>query len=268
MFKKIYVEITNICNKSCSFCSPVTRKKEFMPLSQFQYVIEQIKPYCSHIYLHVKGEPLMHPDISDILKVCAESSVLVDITTNGTLLMQNKDLLIRYPVRQINISLHSFNGEENYLQDICDFAKEITTKTKTVVVMRQWVNSFEGDEIKIFLNTQFDTTDIKVERSQKLADNIYLRQGEEFDWPNLEMPHISNRGFCYGTRSHIAILVDGTVVPCCLDCNGIIDLGNIFKDKFSEIVKSERLTNMAKGFDKWHAKEELCRKCTYKERFK
>ena len=269
MFKKIYVEITNVCNLNCSFCSEVTRKREFISIENFEYILGQIKPFGSHIYLHIKGEPMLHPQLCDILKLCAENSIKVDITTNGTLLTQNKDILINNPVRQINISLHSFESDnpQQYLQSVTDFAREITEKTPTIIVLRQWVAGDENDYIKSYLIKEFNLDNINIQRSTKLKDNVFLSQAEQFDWPSLDMPHISNRGFCYGMRSQIGILVCGTVVPCCLDSEGVIALGNIYEQNFADIINSPRAKLMADNFSRRLATEELCRKCTYKERF-
>jgi len=269
MFKKIYVEITNVCNLSCSFCSEMTRKKEFISIDKFKHIIGQIKPFGSHIYLHIKGEPLLHPQLCDILKICADNNIKVDITTNGTLLEQNKEILINSPVRQINISLHSLeNSSPNgYLHSVINFAREITQKTPTVIVLRKWVEISENDYTRAFLKREFNLDNLSFQRSTKLEDNIFLSQAEEFDWPRLSMPHISNRGFCYGMRSQIGILVCGTVVPCCLDADGVIALGNIYQQNFSDIINSPRGKLIAENFSRRHATEELCRKCTYKERF-
>ena len=63
MFKKIYIEITNVCNLNCKFCPPTKRAKEFMALDQFEIIIKQIHNETNLVALHVKGEPLLHPPI-------------------------------------------------------------------------------------------------------------------------------------------------------------------------------------------------------------
>jgi len=207
--------------------------------------------------------------LNEILKLCTENGIKVDITTNGTLLEENKEFLLNNPVRQVNISIHSFEDEtpDEYLSTVTSFAKEITEKTPTVVVLRQWVQSQEDDRAKTYFMKAFDVNSINVQRSTKLKDNVFLNQAEQFDWPSVSMPHISNRGFCYGMRSQVGILVCGTVVPCCLDGDGVIALGNIYEDSFENIVNSPRATLMAENFSRRLATEDLCRKCTYKLRF-
>ena len=64
------------------------------------------------------------------------------------------------------------------------------------------------------------------------------------------------------------MLADGTVVPCCLDHEGDIALGNIFEGSMEEILASERASAIYEGFRDHRATEELCRKCGYARRFK
>ena len=105
-FKRIYIEITNICNLNCSFCPPTNRKKEYMNIESFQKIISKMENYTDYIYLHIKGEPLMHPNLKEFLELCS-NKFFVNITTNATLLKANKELLIDANIRQISISLHS-----------------------------------------------------------------------------------------------------------------------------------------------------------------
>ena len=69
-FKKIYIEITNICNKNCSFCSKTNRKKREMSIDEFETVLKRINNYTDYIYLHIKGEPLTHSNFEEIVKLC------------------------------------------------------------------------------------------------------------------------------------------------------------------------------------------------------
>jgi radical SAM protein with 4Fe4S-binding SPASM domain len=101
----------------------------------------------------------------------------------------------------------------------------------------------------------------------KITDRVYLNQDQEFQWPDLKEVEDDGVGFCYGLRNQIAILVDGTVVPCCLDGEGVVNLGNINTTQFSKIIESERAGNIIEGFSRREAVEELCRKCGYRKRF-
>lgn len=101
----------------------------------------------------------------------------------------------------------------------------------------------------------------------KIAPRVYLNQDHEFKWPSLMEPEDDGKGFCHALRSQAAVLVDGTVVPCCLDGEGVINLGNLLQTPFSEIVEGERANNLFYGFSRREAVEELCRKCGYRQRF-
>ncbi|HEX3077377.1 MAG TPA: radical SAM protein, partial [Lachnospiraceae bacterium] len=108
-FKRIYIEITNICNLSCSFCPALSREQHRMTTKEFEHILKEISPYTDYVYLHVKGEPLIHPDIDDILALCDKYHMYANITTNGTLIASRKEILYHAKaLRQVNISLHSF----------------------------------------------------------------------------------------------------------------------------------------------------------------
>jgi len=118
-FKKIYIEITNICNLKCSFCSSSNRNKKEMSLNEFDSILKKINDYTDYIYLHVKGEPLIHRDLDGILSLCEKYDKKVCITTNGVFLKDRLDIINKYDnIYQINISLHSENSKNNYLDDI------------------------------------------------------------------------------------------------------------------------------------------------------
>ncbi|RKN75957.1 radical SAM/SPASM domain-containing protein [Paenibacillus ginsengarvi] len=286
-FKKVYIEITSVCNLACTFCPPTERKANFIKLDAFTAVLDQIKPHTNHIYLHVKGEPLLHPKLDELLDAAHDRGFKVNITTNGTLINKAKPKLLGKPaIRQMNFSLHSFDGHigstdrERYLSDIFSFVREVVA-FNVLVSFRLW--NLQRDEATIaerrrnretleLLEREFGL-DYKIEEKVvpgggiKVAERIYLNQDHEFDWPSLQAPEDEGKGFCHALRSHSAILVDGTVVPCCLDGEGVINLGNVHQTSFSDIVEGERANRLIDGFSRREAVEELCRKCGYRKRF-
>lgn len=258
-FKRIYVEITSSCNLTCSFCQETKRPKRFMSVSEFGRVMEQIKPYTNYIYLHVKGEPLLHPNLEDILKICRDAGITVNLTTNGTLLKAKSNVLIKYPVHQINISFHSAEDNDcicmdDYVRDVFSSCEELLKKTDTEISIRLWNNS---NEPKIFGQNNI-----------RVKDRLHINLQKTFEWPDIANVYHNDRGFCQGLRTHIAILSDGQVVPCCLDGNACMVLGNIFEQNLSEILVGERARRFVEGFNKKMAVEELCAHCSYKERFR
>lgn len=287
-FKKFYIEITNVCNLSCDFCPRTCRKPEFMSIELFSKILDQIKEHTDYIYFHVKGEPLLHPEIEKLLDISHEKGLKVNITTNGTLINKMKDKLLMKPgLRQVNFSLHSFDGNEmshnmeEYINNILSFIKESTGNSDVIISLRLWnleennVNNMErkrNNEMLEFIEKEFNLP-YKIQekvvpgKGVKIADNVYLNQEYQFQWPDLNKNEDNGFGFCYGLRNQVAILVDGTVIPCCLDGEGVINLGNIKKTHFSNIIKSERVRRIIDGFSRRDAVEELCRKCGYRKRF-
>lgn len=281
-FKRIYVEITNVCNLKCKFCSPLNRTKRFMSVEEFAYIISQIKPFTTYIYLHIKGEPLLHPHLKDILKICEDNEIMVNITTNGTLLLQNASMLLNSSaVRQVNISVHSFseqNENTKYIEQVAQFGKMAEISNKPYVSYRMWSGDENGNlnesskeiirKLGSYFNKNINPNEMMFGRnSAKLSSNIYISLMNEFQWPNLEMQSLTEYGTCHGGKEMLGILADGTVVPCCLDGDGVINLGNIFNNELKDILTKQRYCNLIKGFKGGKISEALCQKCTYRLRF-
>ncbi|KQL37365.1 MULTISPECIES: radical SAM/SPASM domain-containing protein [Bacillaceae] len=286
-FKKMYIEITSVCNLACSFCPPTSRKANIIKLDAFNNILDQIKDHTKYIYLHVKGEPLLHARIDQLLDAAHAKGFKVNITTNGTLIKKNREKLLGKPaLRQINFSLHSFDGHEGsenrekYLGDILEFVRD-AKEHNTIISYRLWNLQKEATsdlaqrrnrETLEILENEYNL-DYKIEekvqpgKGIKISQNVYLNQDHEFQWPSLQAPEDDGKGFCHALRSQAAILVDGTVVPCCLDGEGVINLGNINKTPFSEIIESDRANALYDGFTRREAVEEMCRKCGYRQRF-
>ncbi|MGM9944881.1 MAG: radical SAM/SPASM domain-containing protein [Lysinibacillus sp.] len=286
-FKKVYIEITSVCNLACSFCPPTQRAKGLIKVEQFEKILDQIRPHTKYIYLHVKGEPLLHPRIDQLLDAAHERGFKVNITTNGTLIKKQREKLLGKPaLRQMNFSLHSFDGHEGsenrekYLGDILEFVRD-AREHNVIFSYRLW-NLQRDDQTDVDRRKNAETLDIleqeynlsfKIEervepgKGVKIAPNVYLNQDHEFKWPSLLEPEYTGKGFCHALRSQAAILVDGTVVPCCLDGEGVINLGNVNEQSFSHIVESDRANNLVDGFSRREAVEELCRKCGYRQKF-
>lgn len=252
-FKRIYIEITNICNLKCDFCLPHNRVNKFMSFDEFKHILNEIKPYSKYIYLHVKGEPLLHPEVDKFIEYAYNEGFFINLTTNATLLKDH--LNITKYLRQINISLHATNSLE-----IIQLAKNIKD---TTINFRIW-NIDENIEMKQMLEKEFNTI-IPETENYTLAPNHFLSQKNKFEWPSLSSNNSSNEKYCYGLINQVAILVDGTVTPCCLDNDGDICLGNILNENFSSIIESEKSINIINGFKNRVAVEELCKKCTFRE---
>lgn len=274
-FKKIYIEITNICNLSCSFCSKVEKPKRMMTTEEFTHILSEIKPYTDNIYLHVKGEPLLHPNLLDFLYIAEEHDIKVNLTTNGVLFPNKIEELSKCKsLQKINFSLHSENDIPNYLENIFNSVEKLKDKT---VIYRLWTlqdGKFDEKSTKTvekiidYYNLSPEIVEkIYNENNVKISSTIYVDKDNEFEWPD-DKKNECNDGFCMALKTQVAILVDGTVVPCCLDSNGKINLGNIFTNSFESIINSKKCLDLKKSFQDRKPNEKLCLNCTYKNRFK
>lgn len=269
-FKKVYVEITNVCNFNCSFCYRSKRKKEFVSSENFSAILSFIKPYTNYIYLHVLGEPLAHPQLDELLKIAEDKGFFVNITTNGYLIPKKRKVLEQHSVRQYNISLHDAEeniGKENwtnYLDNVVDFA--VSQSEKSYISLRLWNGGASSDEFnqvcRDYLQRRFSIPINLEEKNLKLMDHLFLQRNSRFDWP-VEEGGTQERRKCYAMRDQVAILVDGTVVPCCLDADAHIRLGNVFEEDFGTIINNDRACNIAEGFRNQQAVEPFCKGCGF-----
>lgn len=274
MFSRVYIEITNVCNMNCSFCHGHNREKKFMTLSEFEHILLKLEGQTKYVYYHLMGEPLLHPQLADFLKAAKEKGFRSVITTNGTLIRTKGDELIASGVHKVSISLHSFEknnpaAQENYLRDVVKFS-DSASKAGIIVVLRLWNNGFdEGrNDITIeYLRSSLQGEWAKNTKGIRIRDKLHIEWGDRFEWPDKTATIHSEDVFCYGLRDHFGILCDGSVVPCCLDSEGDITLGNIFSESIDEILNSPAAITMRESFDKRKAVQDLCRRCGYAQRF-
>ena len=287
-YKKVYIEITNVCNLQCDFCPETKRTAQFMSEEDFQKIASQIKLFTDYIYLHVKGEPLLHPKLGRLLDISFDNGLKVNITTNGTLIDKAADVLLAKPaVRQINFSLHSFDGNENnlskdtYIDRILCFANRAIAESAIIISLRLWNldgailtedqrkrNTAILQKIEENFNLPYQIRgNLSQDKALKIGKRVYLNQDYEFKWPDLQEAEDTAPGTCYGLRQQLAILVDGTVIPCCLDGEGVIKLGNLHQESLAMIIQGTRAERIRQGFSRQLVVEELCRKCGFRKRF-
>lgn len=259
MYKKVYVEITNICNLKCPFCIGNQRPEKIMTPEEFKIVLKKLKNHTRYLYLHVLGEPLIHPKINELIDL-AKENFFINITTNGYLIKKIKD---NKNIRQLNISLHSFTPSspktlQTYLKDIYEVIESL--KKTTYISLRLWVDSPFKKEIISFWEEKYTC---KITGHQKISPNIFIDFEHTFIWPDLNNDINEINGTCYALKDHIAILSDGTITPCCLDALKNIPLGNIYTDTIDNVIKSSRYQNMLKNFQNHQKVEPLCRHCNF-----
>ena len=274
---KVYLEITNICNLDCSFCHKTTRAKRLMSEEEFEILTDKLRGKAKFLYFHLMGEPTLHPLLPRFISVAKEKGFSPIITTNGSLLATKGDALLKDLPYKVSISLHApeanpaFDGK-GYLESCVAFARS-AARMGCYIALRLWNlgSGADNSDILAFLRREFpnEWVDLRGGSSQRLDTRIFLEWGERFDWPDSSLSECGedSEAFCYGLRDQIGVLCDGSVVPCCLDADGAITLGNLFDLSLDEILSSPRAKAIYDGFSQRRAVEPLCRKCGYAKRF-
>ncbi len=285
-FNKVNIEISNICNLQCSFCPPVEREKKMMSLEIFEKVITQVAGITDQVTLHLMGDPLVHPKLNEFIKVCKTHQVPIFLVTNGVLLNEVREELLLDPIiRQVNFSIHSFHdnyGDKDpslYLNKIFNFTERaFIERPELYINYRLWnldeplgvgaQNRAMLDRVGTYFDFNFDQKiDVRRNKSVRIKNRLHLHFDTEFTWPAVDLPMLGQKGTCYGLSSHFGVLADGTVVPCCLDKEGMIPLGHVNEQPIEEILKNERAQNIIAGFKKNKLVEPLCQRCNYITRF-
>lgn len=284
--EKIYLEITNECNLSCPFCPPHAREAAFMPREDFAAILAKIRGKSGILYFHVKGEPLLHPELGEFIDLAGEAGFTVRLTTNGTLLARRADALYdKENLARLNVSIQSLAslpaerraGELAATLAAADDirGRNLAANPAFLVSYRLWTR--DDEEItRMALSAiadfyRIDGAELRATLAKKngarLVKGAAIHAAETFDWPDTEGDDYGSAGFCRGLRDQAGILVDGTVVPCCLDGNGEINLGNVLHEDWDAIMQSKRARDLYRGFSDRVAIEPLCRHCGYRTRF-
>ena len=270
MISRCYLEITNICNLNCLFCPKTDREKAYLTIEEFNTLTDKLRGEINFLYFHLMGEPLLHPRLTEFIAIAREKGFVPIITTNGTLLSKAHNLT-ETGLHKIQISLHSQEGNakenlEEYIRDVMEFSLR-AAKNGIIVVLRLWNEGGYNSKNETIMNhiakhvqrpwtSRYD--------GWKICENLYLEMDSVFEWPDTERDELSqNESFCYALRNQIGVLVDGTVVPCCLDHAGTIKLGNLHTQTLGEILSSPRAKAIYDGFTRHEAVEPLCKRCGY-----
>jgi len=296
-FDKIYLEITNACNLACSFCGLTVRERAFMKGEDFGLALERLQGFTKVLYFHLMGEPLLHPELPVFLDLAERRGFSVNLTTNGTLLARRGGEISGKPaLNRLNISLQSMEqfppaAREGLMDALVAEVKGLVARQRRVrpdflASFRLWTRddgTLTGPLLASlagkFPDAHADAAGLVAQtlagrNGFPLAEGIALHAAETFDWPPSPPPPLSPAGalstpagFCRGLRDQLGVLLDGTVVPCCLDRNGDIALGNLFARPLGEILDGPRARGLYRGFTERRAMEPLCAACTYRTRF-
>lgn len=270
MISRCYLEITNVCNLNCLFCPQTGRSKRRMTSDEFELLTDRLSGKVEFLYFHLMGEPMLHPHLPHFIRRAKEKGFVPILTTNGTLLNNAHEVIDAMPYK-VQISLHSQEGNgieqsDEYIQHVMTFSQEASLRG-IIVVLRLWneggYNS-HNEQLLELIATHAPQPWHKRHDGWKVAPHLYIEYDRMFEWPDTQHEVYKDDGFfCYALRNQIGVLADGSVVPCCLDHNGDITLGNLFEQSLEEILNTPRAQTLYKGFTNHVATEPLCRRCGY-----
>lgn len=267
MIDRCYIEITNTCNLDCHFCPKHQRKRRQLSAEEFDLLTDKVRGKVCFLYFHLMGEPLLHPLLPQFITMAREKGFKTVLTSNGTLLNRAMNLLDTLP-HKVQLSLHSHEsnarGElSSYMEEVMNFATQAAAKG-TCVVLRLWNQGGMDKENELVMDyiAEYVPRPWK-ERPDgfRLCDNLYLEFDRKFEWPSANASSAKREVFCKALLKQIGVLSDGSLVPCCLDHNGDVVLGNLFHQSLEEILSSPRAQAMIEGFQHHTATEALCQNC-------
>lgn len=270
MITRCYLEITNVCNLNCFFCPKTDRAKHRLTLEEFQTLTGRLQGNVKFLYFHLMGEPLLHPLLPQFIDIARVKGFVPVLTTNGTLLADVRGVIEAHP-HKIQISLHSHEGNSRndaseYIREVMNFSLEAASKG-IVIVLRFWNeggSDSNNDRLLELIGEYVSQPWTRRHDGWRLKENLYIEYDKMFEWPDAERDeYAEDEAFCYALRNQIGVLVDGSVVPCCLDHAGDITLGNLFETGLNEILASPRARAIYDGFTRHTAVEPLCRRCGY-----
>lgn len=276
-FKKIYIELSDICGLKCDFCPSAKGLRGVMSVENFSVLLPQIYDKAQVFCLHILGDPLWIDNLKDYINLAQKYAMELEITTSGFYLSpKNQALLLQSTnIRQINISLMAFLsqkkvGFEEYFNPILKLCEShFQQKCKSFINLRLWnlnahfIAPKQNFEIYRLLERYFGTKiDIKLKQN-RLQRHILLHQNRLFNWVDLKGKKQNFQGTCHALKEQIGILSDGSLVPCCFDTKADIFLGNVFEKNFNELLNSKRLKAMKKGFEQNKRVEALCQRCEF-----
>jgi len=296
MIDRCYIEITNTCNLNCDFCPKHHRRaKRQLTMEEFDLLTDKIRGKVCFLYFHLMGEPLLHPLLPQFITVARKKGFKTVLTSNGTLLHRAMSLLDTLP-HKVQLSLHSHESNERgeldcYIDEVMRFSTQAAERG-TCIVLRLWNQGGrdkENEEVMRLIERYVPKPWKERPDGFRLCDNLYLEFDRKFSWPNsMEKKEESEDGeniecesevvgdksvrnkahstqkkqlFCKALLKQIGVLADGSLVPCCLDHDGDVILGNLFHQSLEEILALPRAQALIDGFKHHVASEALCQNC-------
>ncbi len=267
MIKRCSLEITNACNLRCSFCT-LNKGHSFLDIKEIGRLLPMIRDVTPYLYLHILGEPLLHPQFEEILSRTDELGFRVQLVTNGTLLAEYPHLADHSSLRKLSVSLHSLQ-EIDAPESVFKAVERLLTEDRQCIVeLRFYDEKHRKGPVRAFYERLMEQYSPVMDSSGtlRLFEKTYLREEELFRWPDVSDPVVSKRGLCRATEM-IAVNVHEDVTVCCLDPYARNKIGNLKEKDLREILDSEEYHELMESLRGNRELSDLCSRCTYRERF-
>ena len=244
-------EPTNHCNYRCPFCptgKKAGRPGGYAPLELYEKILHQIAPTTYLITLHGWGEPLMHKNLPEIIRLANKKRICTVVTTNGSIL--NAELSGKIISSKLDCLIFSIDGssEESY-QTYRRGGKysEILNNLKELISMKKEMGSstpFIEWQFLVFKHNEHELSYVKKIARETGVDNLVFLPAytEDSDYdasdPKYRLPKtspLSKPSDCKHLWTTLTFHWNGVVVPCCYDYPETAQFGNLHKDSFRDI---------------------------------
>ncbi|HEX8484734.1 radical SAM/SPASM domain-containing protein [Sphingomonas sp.] len=143
----VWLEVTNFCNQKCTFCPDMHREddSQWLPLAEVKRLIDELAATVSvgSMQLNAYGEPLLHPNIKEILAYIRAKNLPwpTFFTSHGLTLVPKKlaQLSHNYPAG-IAISLHNDSQESYEATRSAKIGDYETLVARVTALLRQMAN--------------------------------------------------------------------------------------------------------------------------------
>jgi len=286
----ISVEPTTSCNLSCPEC-PSGLKKFTRPTGKitrddFAIVLEKMAKTLQYITFYFQGEPLLHSQFADFVRMAKRYKIIVATSTNAHFLdVEVSNNLIDSGLDKLIISLDGVDAETYVKYRRGGDFNRVIENIKLVVEARKKRNVKHP-----FLELQFlvlKHNEHQIEAIKKLGkelgvDKVELKTAQvyEFEEGNDFIPDIDKYAryekapdgkyriknklpnYCFRMWSGCVVTWDMKIVPCCFDKDADFRFGDIKVQEFSQVWQSKDYNAFRQQILNDRSKIDICRNCS------
>lgn len=238
----LIIEPTNTCNLRCTFCfvtEGMNRAEGFMDFDLFKKVIDD-SPGLEHLCMHNWGEPLLHKDIFRMFDYAAQAGVRhIVMNTNGTLLTDKMiDRIVDSPLSIIRFSI---DGSPETFQRVRGVA--LDKIERNILKLKEKKEARRpGLGMGVVFTVEEDThqdVEAYIDHWKNIVDHVRT-QAKLIQNPRKEIcPEPFGKDY-----GKLVVLWDGTVIPCCVDYNASLKLGNAWEQPVMDLWQGAEIERL------------------------